>query len=276
MLAVVFAVGMSTSAWAEVDVTADIFKFKTVLETETINVNKEYDIKVLQTEQVDNSAESQVIKNDSNTGNAVYDEADELTATIDGGSFDGSVGIVGVNQSPGYINNQGNATSIAVAAEGDAFVHAEAAVDALNAFNLLEHDPGAANRTNLIDTSFVGVSGVVGVNQATGSMNNQNNATAFSLGVDAAAGLAQTDLGLFNGAEFNSSSEALVQIGGGNQIVVDLSENNTDTLTAAFAGSSGVVGVNQSTGSLNNQVNAVSIAATVPNAWVAGPPTPGL
>jgi hypothetical protein len=274
MLAVVFAVGMSTSAWAEVDVTADIFKFKTVVETETINVNKNYEVKVIQAEEVDNSAESQVIKNDSNTGNAVYDEASELTATIDGGSFDGSTGIVGVNQSPGYINNQGNAASVAVAAEGDAFVHAEAAVDALNAFNLLEHDPGAEARTNLIDTSFIGVSGIVGVNQATGSMNNQDNATAFSLGVDAAASLAQTDLGLFNGA-LDQSSEAFVSVGS-NVISADYAESNTDTLTASFAGSSGVVGVNQSTGSLNNQVNAVSIAATVPNAWVAGPPTPGL
>jgi hypothetical protein len=194
----------------------------------------------------------------------VEDETTFSSASILDGSGAFANGIVLINQSPGFANNQGNEISVTFANEGPSgdgvFAHAQAAVQQINGsdggegFNeyiavlggsIYEDTIGAPGGT---DGPFSNGSGVVGVNQSAGSLNNQNNAMAVALADDAVFALGEADLGQFN--TFN-----LID-------VVD--QVRTDTVAGgAFAGFSGVAMVNQSSGAVNNQANVLDIAATV-------------
>jgi len=101
-------------------------------------------------------------------------------------------------------------------------------------------------RGNEINAALTGVDGMLGVNQSAGSINNQNNAAALAVGVGSIAAISEADLGLVNTG--NYSYELAVQL--------------TDTITGgALASTSGIVGVNQSSGCMNNQANVVAVCA---------------
>jgi len=174
------------------------------------------------------------------------------TATIDGTAFDGAAGIVSLNQAPGNLNNQGNATAIAYTADGDAFLHAQSAVGKKNTNNKMNPDldvtdpNGGTDRINTIDASLNGVAGIVGVNQSTGNMNNQDNAVSMAIGAVSMAAISETDLGMVNTG--NVSNEALT--------------TKTDTITGALVASTGIIGINQSSGCMNNQANVVSVCVS--------------
>ena len=268
--AAALALGVSMSAMADVTVTATVTKAATNTTTDTVNSNREYDVLAKQQVSPTNSSEADAVKNQDNGGNTVGEPGGPNnpfgpidgtnTATINSNSFDGATGVVGVNQSPGNLNNQGNAASVAMTATGDAIVRANSSDQQKNGVsgsNTLYRQGGNANNPNpgdTIDNSFGnGAAGVFGVNQATGHMNNQDNATSVSLGITAVASLAEADLG-------QTATAGTIN---------DSSSINSDTLTTAFGGVSGVASVNQSSGSLNNQSNTVSIAATAFPAPVA-------
>lgn len=204
-------------------------------------------------------------------------------ALIDGTSLDGASGIINVNQSPGSINNQGNAVAMSYSATaapvveitdgsegetryvGGAFLHAEASAEKTNG-GLGVVDMGydeqglsiivplgnsveanSSTRTNKIDGALGAVTGIVGVNQSAGSINNQNNAASLSVG-DGIAALSNADLSLTNLG--NTSSETATA--------------TSDTLTnGAFASASGIIGINQSSGCMNNQANVVAACVLV-------------
>ena len=256
------------------------------------------------------SAEAQALKNDVNQGNTItereiaategesadydYNESTELytivpgtgtedtpavpltkTAVIDGGSLDNAAGIINVNQSPGSINNQGNAVAISYsdAAElvtpvvnndpeddtarfaGGAFLHAESSAELINGGLEGESEGNMGNmvdaigstRTNTIDGALGTVTGIIGVNQSAGNINNQNNAASISVG-DGIAALSEADLGLCNSG--NTS--------------IAMGTVTSDTLTgAALASASGIIGINQSSGCMNNQANMVAACVLV-------------
>jgi hypothetical protein len=104
-----------------------------------------------------------------------------------------NLGIVGVNQTAGNINNQLNVATVAACLDGVMAI-AEADLGQLNAYNTVaEPDPklldfcsGAECGTNknvLISGSVNGNIGIVGVNQTSGNMANQANIAnmAFSI-----------------------------------------------------------------------------------------------
>jgi hypothetical protein len=92
-------------------------------------------------------------------------------------SVNNNTGIVGVNQNAGNNNNQANAIAMAVGL-GSHLALSEAALGQENAFNI---SIGIETvKTDLIENSILGNSGVVGVNQSVGNNNNQGSVISMS------------------------------------------------------------------------------------------------
>ncbi|MCK4819324.1 hypothetical protein KA005_26365 [bacterium] len=259
LTAMAFVMAMSLPAMAEMHVTGTAEKTKINNVTETVDIDKEIFVIITQDEEPTHSAQAGTVKNDFNEGNIVNEGKDiDPTATIDGGAFDTAAGIVSVNQAPGNLNNQGNATAIAYSADGDAFLHAQSVVEKENTGNVMNPeldvtDPlGGTERINTITGSLGGVKGIVGINQSTGCMNNQDNATSMAIGLGSMAAISEADLGMVN--TMNISNEALT--------------TKTDTITGALVASAGIIGINQSSGCMNNQANVVGVC--VATASVSG------
>ncbi|MCJ7617285.1 MAG: hypothetical protein MUO43_12200 [Desulfobacterales bacterium] len=298
-----FVMAMGLPALADVTVLGTIDKTKTKTVDESVSIDKAIYVGVKQVIHPSNSAEAQALKNDVNKGNTVTEETtppvaptyytDPIdqqqvmldpgspavpvikSAVIDGGSMDAAAGIINVNQSPGSINNQGNAVALsysdipATVTEvtdplkgeteymGGVFLHAESSaelingglddvVDSIGAGNVVTADPGTT-RTNTIDGALNGISGILGVNQSAGNINNQNNAASLSVG-SAVAALSEADLGLYNVGNVSNENGTVT----------------TDSITnAALASASGIIGVNQSSGNMNNQANVVAACLLV-------------
>lgn len=105
---------------------------------------------------------------------------------------------------------------------------------------------GDVDYSSLIQDSFSRNSGIVSVNQDSGNINNQANVRVIAL----AAG----------GAEVNLPSVDLVRSRYDNE-VVSSGVTHTDSIVNSFNDTSGIVGVNQSSGNLNQQANVLVLAA---------------
>ena len=259
-------------ASADVFVTASIDKEKTLSVFEFQTISKFIFTTVSTTVSVDAVAEQDVVKNQDNHINFVEDENASSIATIKdtGSTF---AGIVLINQSPGFVNNQGNETSDTIARSPSSagatkatdfgssgeFAHAQADVQQSNGGTPTESNPnfpwnqiyvgtlGSLN-SDTIDNSFDSGSGVLGVNQASGHLNNQNNAVAIAIGDPAVYALGEADLGQFN--TFNKVD------------VID--QTRSDTIqNGTLKNFAGIAQINQSAGSVNNQANVVDIAISV-------------
>ena len=117
-----------------------------------------------------------------------------------------------------------------------------------------------AEKASFVVDSLSGNEGIVSLNQATGNMNNQGTAVAFSF--DVAIDDPDPD-----GGEIDSGfAEALAA---GSQVNID---NSIDTVNILFRAAviensgnnnSGLLYVNQAVGNMNNQVNAFSAAVSL-------------
>lgn len=285
----------ATQAKADANVYAQFAKWKVKTVDETININKDIDLTINEVIEVDAAAEQEVVNNQRNQWNFVEDENGLSTASIDGATGDNGNGIFMINQAPGFINNQANEVSVTlvespgVGAEGQgAFVHAQDAVEQINGWNppsvtiefpddgidgthrepivtVLETEPpdydedgfpdfvnqyilefGAVSSDDITD-SFNDGSGIVEINQSAGSLNNQTNSAAIALADFATFALGEIDLGQFN--TWN---------------LVDVVDSvRTDSITNSFNGFDGIVMVNQSAGSINNQANKIDIGVSL-------------
>ncbi len=349
LLAPAFVVAAS-AAQADVFVFADIDKDKDVNVQENIDINKLVYFVTFDFLNIDAVAEQDVVKNQRNQFNFVEDEFADAAASIDG-SVASSTGIVLINQAPGFVNNQGNEISVAAAtspgnpgyrpvpsavttserpnlltvfdtdgdqigdttrpagcetcgdeiagvpvdtfdtettetttsplsirsasnaevaewveAESGGFANAQVSVQQINGWDSSTETPGNGEigeyptvygneyvnvfggiLTDDITGSFIDATGVVGVNQAAGSLNNQNNALSIAVADPAVYALGEANLGQFN--TYN-----LVD-------VIDMVR--VDSIAGgSFDGFAGVAMVNQSSGSINNQANVVDIATT--------------
>ncbi len=120
----------------------------------------------------------------ANAFNTLVFSNNNLSDNIDS-SFNGFEGIANVNQSAGYLNNQGNAVAIA---GGIDQVVVKAATNVMLAQNSAYNTatdgadtafPGSTT-SDSIGNSFNNAFGVTNVNQAAGSLNNQKSAVAIS------------------------------------------------------------------------------------------------
>jgi hypothetical protein len=101
-----------------------------------------------------------------------YTKVDWITNSINR-----NLGIVGVNQSVGNMNNQANQVAIAIA-DGAIVALAEADLGQFNSFNsVIEF---GTVKTDYIYNSINSNHGIVGVNQSAGNMNNQANIVSIS------------------------------------------------------------------------------------------------
>jgi len=274
-LASLVMVAWAAPALADVNVYADIDKEKTITVTETITITKTATVDVLVEAEGDQAAEAMAIANQENADNYACENCAEKQNYILGSVLT-NTGITNVNQSVGNMNNQGNITAIAIdlpPPDGDdddgtpsdrsGFANAQASVDQQQGVFIVDADgvtnlqvdgrilsPNVVNSTNilfresLIQGSINHNVGVTNVNQAAGQMNNQANATALAVCLDGAVALSETDLG---------------QYSLGNQVY------ETFTLkTASILGSinenQGVTFVNQTSGNMANQGNALSLS----------------
>lgn len=272
---------------ADVFVTVDFDKVKDILVLEYIYKVKYVFIEVTTELDLDGAAEAMAVVNATNELNLVDGAGDAfqnpladfdlfLNAAITG-SINDNTGIVGVNQDVGNMVNQGNVVALSVTGrepgEGEevgdtsdsSLTHSQAEVEQLNTANIVfdsefldvPGDPEAStpNKTALIENSINNNAGIVGVNQNAGNMNNQHNVVAMAVGFESFIALSEAALGQSN--TFNTVEEIeTIKIG---------------EITGSINFNSGVVGVNQSTGNMNNQASVVSFSALTSNASIGVP-----
>jgi len=287
--AVGLALGLlpATGAMADVFVTATITKTATIDVTETVFKFKQATINVtFNNQDLVGAAEANAVANVSNTNNVVSFAlgngtflgsalgstlgaiATNFFQGLDGAStamlifksasitdsINGNQGIVGVNQDVGNMANQSNivafATDVSVPV-GNTFANSQADISQDNQSNFVWHvEPvftGSGPPTNLsatISDSINSNTGVVGVNQNAGNMNNQTNSLALAVGPDAVYALAEANLGQENA----------------HNIVMELNTGKAESISGSVNHNTGIVQVNQSVGNMNNQASAFSIS----------------
>ena len=301
LTALVMAGGLAAPALADVTVTADISKTKDITVTEGISIDKTATIAVVlgnvtagengpivEPISLPGAAEADAVANVTNTENTVgpnfvgagdaqnpdpQDVHDlhrfaEIGPGSDSGSVNGNQGIVGVNQDTGDNSNQGNLVSLAYTEVQGSFANSQAGGDQSNTYNTSDHrqsvdlpeglgtqdnpaDPTTVSNDAFdliarIEGSVSGNTGIVGVNQNSGDMNNQNNEVAAAIGVNPTLALGEGALG---------------QVNSGNTVRAENTVKYDEIGDGSVSNNSGVVGVNQSVGNMNNQMNSFSIAA---------------
>jgi hypothetical protein len=146
----------------------------------------------------------------------------------------------------------------------DSRADAEAVKNDLNFDNKVR--VGASDFADKMDNSFGYFTGIGQSNQAAGQMNNQGNVVSVAyVSSSNAYATAYTGVGITNK---NNEFYANVQGDDGGSILSwfggrDCTLTQTDTLKDSFNGFIGIGQNNQSSGSMNNQNNAISVAAGV-------------
>lgn len=285
LFGVLLVLGMSVPAMATVLVWGTVSLDKDINVDENVTINKIITINANVDADLVKAAEANSLVNQDNASNEVEGlgeievdtetgaytwngklDNNHRTAVITG-SINDNTGIVGVNQDAFNFNNQANVVSIAVALEETpdplnplpALANAQADATQLNIFNEVSavesvyinpnHPDLGLNiqKTDLIDSSIAGNKGIVGVNQSVGNINNQANQVSLAVATNAWVALSEADLGQINAA---------------NQ-VLEFGTVKIDSINNSVNNNTGIVGVNQSAGNMNNQMNMVSIAATI-------------
>jgi hypothetical protein len=255
----VLIVAVAVPALADVTVTATIDKTKDKTVIETLTKDKDVIITVTSDLLLEGAAEVEAIVNVTNVGNTVdWDPEVSETSNISrhttlADSVNSNSGVLGVNQDVGNMVNQANVVSFGFTDSPTAFLEAQAAADQVNTANQVFQneselfDPGRLDRSATIggeNGSINSNSGIVGVNQNAGNMNNQTNAVALAVGAGAFVALSEADLGQFNSGN----------------LVEEIATNKADLIANSISGNAGIVSVNQSSGNMNNQAAVISMA----------------
>jgi len=176
-----------------------------------------------------------------------------------------NTGIGQLNQDVGNNSDQGNVVAAGLVFGGDSVAKAEAYVEQHNSNNssrwiedffglpTVSGDPAdPSNPGDLapvvaayIDGSIDDNTGVFMVNQNAGNMNSQHNVLALAVGDNAFTALADAGLNQVNA----------------NNTTFDDNTVKADWINDSVNGNTGVVAVNQSVGSMNNQATVINVAA---------------
>lgn len=173
---------------------------------------------------------------------AAPSETEQNNAVIDGTGRD-YVGNVSVNQAAGNQQQQSNARALANG------TNAHASTSQQQQLQLIDPDLSLDANASIKGGSFQG-SGVVGVNQGAGLGNQQINALRISASNTATHPESLDDTVLAQSVAVTKNSGSPVPLPG--QRIVDMDDQS-------FAGSVGVVQVNQSAGVGNQSYNNLSI-----------------
>jgi hypothetical protein len=186
-------------------------------------------------------------------GNSIIDQGGNRSVDFLGsGNF--LSGVLSVNQEAGNMNNQANIRSIAIAMAngglGDVQINVNTSQE-LRKNNLEVLNAGATSVT--IDNSFNNGSGIVGINQTAGNLNQQLSVVAIGIGLNV-------------GPDVIQIGDA--QLG---QIGTDADNHRTDdgtldtghnSLTNSFNDFTGIAQVSQVTGDVNRVTQAVAVSIT--------------
>jgi hypothetical protein len=190
-------------------------------------------------------------------GNSVIVEGGE--AAIDfADSGNGLTGILSINQEAGNMNQQANIRTLVMvdAGGGPAVLHIDINTSQeLRGNSLTLRDTGP--RSVAITDSFNGSTGIVGINQSAGNLNQQLSVVAVAIGSNvgpAAIHLGDAQLGQIGGVADNTLEEEGVQ------------GPRTNTLSNSFNDFSGIAQISQTTGDMNRVTQAVGISITTPAA----------
>jgi hypothetical protein len=288
---------MGSPVLADVTVTAFIDKDKDITVTMDVHKTKTLDIDVFGTFILKGAAEADAIANQRNEGNdvdgntAIGSIGDppifgiHKVATITN-SVNDNKGVVGLNQDTSNMVNQGNLVSIAVTNTGSADtgngfegsatnsqaeaeqinggINGESGTDQndVNHTEAIPGDPAVDQLTATIggaDGSINDNTGVVGVNQNAGNMNNQLNALAMAVGLGSKFALSEAALGQSNV----------------NNVLVAINTVKSELINNSVNDNTGVIGVNQSVGNMNNQASVVSMAVLTSTVAITNPGGPG-
>ena len=225
---------------ADVFVTAFVDKTKTVDVTETIDIHKDIWLHTYQWIAVDAVAETDVVKNQFNTQNFVEDENGDALATIDGSASTAS-GIVLINQSPGFANNQGNEVSVVHAtSQNDGGTYRPVPGPQAKA------TPGNPEPSPVRYGDWVDTASVDSFKEVDGGVFTH----------------AQSDVEQFNAprGESTDGGVATLETAANVFINVDPATYTNEIINGSFDGATGYAGINQAAGHMNNQNNAIAVA----------------
>jgi hypothetical protein len=175
-------------------------------------------------------------------------------------SFNTFKGMAQVNQAAGLVNNQGNVFAASITdLPPQVFYSDVSMVEASLGLNNYENEVTLKDSVlaDNIVSSFNSFLGLAQVNQAAGTLNNQNNVMALGANLGGHGYVAENDT--FLGMHNTGNIIDVIPVGGtvsGAQTKVI----TTATISDSFNAYNGVAQVNQAPGSLNNQANIVSIA----------------
>lgn len=181
---------------------------------------------------------------------------DNLVVTLDADqrtritrSFIANRGILDVNQEAGAINSQANIRVIAVNQAKLPIEHLSLFRAAVAVGNTIRSRGGS--RANAILNSFTDTAGIVGVNQATGAVNQQINALVFGIGQGSGAAfiaLADTALGVVSTDNVFDSDPTIPL---------------TNEVTGSFTRFRGFAQLNQASGDGNVMGNMLGVSVSV-------------
>jgi len=202
----------------------------------------------------ENAAFGWAVINQRASGNRVEESGIGHSSRIEN-SFLRNQGLVSVNQDSGNMNNQANVRVIAFA-EGDAQVVLPGIdLSARSGDNEIISNGGMPH-TDAIVGSFNDTTGIVGVNQSSGSLNQQANVVAIAVGLRTSPEVAILDEHDLDAVMPEPSADA-----------VEPTEPRSETIMDSFANFRGIAQVSQSAGNENNISNVIGVSVNV-----MGPP----
>lgn len=175
----------------------------------------------------------------------LFDYNERTAEVVD--SINANSGVIGVNQSPGNLNNQANLSAMAIIAGDKQLATATGFATQASLFNEIYADRSV--NTNIISGSISDNNGIVGVNQSSGNINNQFNSAALAAGLDE----------ITNGA----LGEATLKQVNADSFLVHVAVFRSDVISGSINGNAGIVSVNQASGDMVNQANVHAISASL-------------
>jgi hypothetical protein len=270
LFAVLLVLGMSVPAMATILVWGTVSLDKDITVVEAVNIAKVVNITATVNDNLDKAAEADATINQDNLFNSACENCAEKVVTLTG-SVLGNTGVANVNQAVGSMNNQGNAVVVAVdvwpetpvddgtpppTGETDpgGIAHAQTALNQNMLFNHI-HSIQILYRDAFITDSINRNTGIVGVNQSAGNIDNQQNVVTAAVSYGGVIALADADLGQIN--------SALVPGFDPGQSVKEWETNKNASVTGSINNNTGIVGVNQTVGNMANQANIANVAASI-------------
>lgn len=250
--AVAVAALFASNARADVDVLATVDKFVDYFIFESTFKDKFINIFVDINVAPEKMAQASAHFNQRNEFNFACEDCAEKIGLIDG-SILRNVGITSTNQAAGNNNMQGNVIAFAFDFNdptppdpgSDGFAHAQVAGSQYNNFNIVETE-NIIFRTASINNSINANVGITQTNQAVGNMSNQANAVAVAFSANVGFALAD---------------EALGQFVVGN-LVTESNVTKLSVIVNSINGNTGITQTNQTSGTVLNQANVVSLSVT--------------